>query len=355
MERLHAMTESPQIAEYMKIRRYVLSLALKNREKSVQIPTTMELSRKFGVSRQTVGKAMKELTRDGYIIGKPGIGSFTNPKRIEGSRTACQFKIPTIGIVVSDGMLIHLDEYHAKNLSSVLKILPELPAYVRLLNLSSSNPEIILKDLRNEQLDGLLWIGPRPYHAPVIQELLSSRFPLVVHTVYSFENASTVELDFEQAGYDCARLLIEEKKTGIVFLGDTLPWNLPAAGIRRAFREAGIPLNEKLFLPRNGEMLNQFRSLLHFGFPVDAVYNPIFLYTEIREILDEMSSDCPLIASQFAVSHDPAFHGIVLSLDFDLLVREEMRILRSLLADPEIPPETIRIPVPCSIQKRKKQ
>ena len=45
------MTESPQIAEYMKIRRYVLSLALKNREKSVQIPTTMELSRKFGVSQ----------------------------------------------------------------------------------------------------------------------------------------------------------------------------------------------------------------------------------------------------------------------------------------------------------------
>ena len=46
------MAESAQIAEYMKIRRYVLSLALKAKEKSVQIPTTVELSRKFGVSRQ---------------------------------------------------------------------------------------------------------------------------------------------------------------------------------------------------------------------------------------------------------------------------------------------------------------
>ncbi len=349
------MTESPQIAEYMKIRRYVLSLALKNSEKSVQIPTTVELSRKFGVSRQTVGKAMKELTRDGYIIGKPGIGSFTNPKRIEGTQTSCQHKIPTIGIVVSDGMLIHLDEYHAKNLSSVLKIVPEMPAYVRLLNLSSSNPEIILKDLENEQLDGLIWIGPRSSHAPVIQELVSRRFPLVVNTVYSFEDANTVEFDFEQAGYECARLLIGEKKTGIVFLGDTPPWNIPAAGIRRAFREARIPLNEKLFLPRNGEMLNQFRSLLHFGFPVDAVYNPIFLYTEIRDILDEMSSDCSLIASQLAAAHDPAFHGIILSLDFDSLAREEMRILRSLLTNPESSPETIRIPISCSVQKPKKQ
>ena len=121
------------------------------------------------------------------------------------------------------------------------------------------------------------------------------------------------------------------------------------------YMRAQAGLNEKLFLPRNGEMLNQFRSLLHFGFPVDAVYNPIFLYTEIRDILDEMSFDCSLIGSQLAAAHDPAFHGIVLSLDFDSLAREEMRILRSLLANPEMPPEIIRIPIPCSIQERKKQ
>ena len=133
----------------------------------------MEQSRKFGVSRQTVGKAMKELTRDGFIIGKPGIGSFTNPKRIETSQTPCGMKVPTIGIILSDGMLLHLDEYHAKNLSAALKILPEMPAFIRLLNLSSSDPEIILKDLENEQMDALLWIAPRQFHEPVIRELLT--------------------------------------------------------------------------------------------------------------------------------------------------------------------------------------
>ena len=94
------MAESALVAEYMKIRRYVLSLALKAKDKSVQIPTTIELSKKFGVSRQTVGKAMKELTQDGYIIGKPGIGSFTNPKRLETATTPCTARLPVVGVII---------------------------------------------------------------------------------------------------------------------------------------------------------------------------------------------------------------------------------------------------------------
>lgn len=307
----------------------------------------MELSRKFGVSRQTVGKAMKELTRDGFIIGKPGIGSFTNPKRIETSQTPCGMKVPTIGIILSDGMLLHLDEYHAKNLSAALKILPEMPAFIRLLNLSSSDPEIILKDLENEQMDALLWIAPRQFHEPVIRELLSRGIPLVLHTGFAFPGAATVEFDFEQAGYDSAGMLIGEKRTGIVFLGDTPPWNGPVPGIRRAFHEAGIPLNEKLFLPRSRELLDQFRSLLNFGFPIQAVYNPVFLYTEIRDILRETGVECSLIASQIVSAHDPEFRGIVFELDFEQIAREEMRILQKQLAEPGTPPENVKVPVKC--------
>ena len=163
-------------------------------------------------------------------------------------------------------------------------------------------------------------------------------------------SVSSVEFDFEKAGYDCAKRLIGDGKTGIVFLGDTPPWNAPANGIRRAFREAEIPLNEKLFLPRTGEMLNQFRTLLNFGFPVQAVYNAVYLYTEIRDILEETSQDCLLIGSHLSTRHDPGFRGIVLQLDFERLAKEEMRILRTLLTEPQTPPETVRIPITCSVQ-----
>ena len=69
------------ISEYMRIRRYVMNLILRADGKAAQIPTIQELSEKFGVSRPTVSKAMKELTSEGYIIGKRGIGTFTNPAK----------------------------------------------------------------------------------------------------------------------------------------------------------------------------------------------------------------------------------------------------------------------------------
>ena len=67
-------------AEYMKIRRYVLNMVTKAGEESIQLPTALELSKQFGVCRQTVGKALKQLAEDRFVIGKPGLGTFTNPK-----------------------------------------------------------------------------------------------------------------------------------------------------------------------------------------------------------------------------------------------------------------------------------
>ena len=50
------------VAEYQKIRRYVMNLILRSGGKSVQIPTIQELSEKFGVSRTTVSSFIALLT-----------------------------------------------------------------------------------------------------------------------------------------------------------------------------------------------------------------------------------------------------------------------------------------------------
>ena len=80
------------ISEYMKIRRYMMNVIYRANGQSVQVPTILELSRKFGVSRPTVSKAMKALTEEGYIIGKRGIGSFTNPNFIRTSGWSCRVR-----------------------------------------------------------------------------------------------------------------------------------------------------------------------------------------------------------------------------------------------------------------------
>ena len=74
--------ENSSVAVYMKIRRYMLNFVEQAGERSIQAPTILELSHRFGVSRPTVSKAMKMLTDDGYIIGRPGLGAFTNPAKV---------------------------------------------------------------------------------------------------------------------------------------------------------------------------------------------------------------------------------------------------------------------------------
>ena len=46
------------------------------------LPGEVEISRKFGVSRNTFRTAMDRLVRDGLVVRKPGVGSFVNKEPI---------------------------------------------------------------------------------------------------------------------------------------------------------------------------------------------------------------------------------------------------------------------------------
>ena len=129
-------TGKSAVAEYMKIRRHILNLTAKAGNESVQLPTALELSKQFGVCRQTVGKALKQLAEDHYVIGKPGLGTFTNPRKQ--FRPNAWQKVQTIGISVGDGMVIELEEYLAKLVAACLVEASMFPAYVRTIYLTSA-------------------------------------------------------------------------------------------------------------------------------------------------------------------------------------------------------------------------
>ena len=149
--------ENSPISEYMRIRRHVLTLIYRNEGKSVQLPTILELSKLFNVSAPTVSKAMKALTDDGYVIGRRGIGSFTNPNLKNGLSSPLEKRLPIVGILFGDGMPVHFNAYMARILSKLLEETTMLPAIVHQISLSSGNADTICKEIRNEQLDGLIW------------------------------------------------------------------------------------------------------------------------------------------------------------------------------------------------------
>ena len=280
------MQENPT-SEYRKIRQYVHGLIFKSNGQSVQIPTILELAEKFGVCRQTVSKAMKELTAEGYVIGRKGVGTFTNPAKFMEYQSGERF--PVIGIFFRDGHGTHLSTYDAHVAAALLKRISLLPAIVQLATAEGTSPEEIKSAVESRNFDAVIWEQP------------------------------------DEKRLEALRLLTAET-------GNYGPWLRQVRGFRRAYEEAGIPLNDKLFLKHQN--LDALRNIIELGVPVDAVFNhPNLIRNEIFHLMQEMHIDveneCRLICNSLAASVNPEFRGYVYQIDFDQVAEAAVRMLQS--------------------------
>ncbi len=340
-------TGKSAVAEYMKIRRHILNLVAKAGNESVQLPTALELSKQFGVCRQTVGKALKQLAEDHYVIGKPGLGTFTNPKKK--FRFLLQKNARTIGIIIGDGMVIEMDDYLAKLVAACLVESSVHPSFVRTINLTSSKPDAVLKEVRNEALDGLIWQNPPRQFFPVLEEIRKTGTGVVVIGSRPPEKISSVNFDVRQIGYESGKFLLESGGKQFLILQDEYPWNLSGDGFREAFQETGIPLNEKLFL-RGDSIREKLKLIFELGIPIDGIVNPLFFYDDLAEIANPAEFDLrrPLHVCRDTIAESfPEFHGFVYTFDFAALAKEAAVLLRKQMekTDPEIYHNCIPTPV----------
>ncbi len=335
------MMSDSSISEYMKIRRYMMNEIYRANGQSVQVPTILELSRKFKVSRPTVSKAMKALTEEGYIIGKRGIGSFTNPKFKMPLSSPLEKNVPLVGILMGDGMGVHYSSYCSRLLGALLNHLPYLPSYIHLVSLSVSDPDQVYEEIRNERLDGLVWHNPEPQNFEVCRRLRSEGMPLVLGGCHC-DGISSVDFDFEDAGYQCGKILYRKGCRNVVFYPNVFPWSLEANGLLRAYREEGIVLNENLFLKDCYTAHEKIRDILSYGIPVDAIYGQMLTYNPIEDYLLELEPDiykrCTLVASGGIVvpSRHP-FHRLAYVVPFDEYGKQISAVLRDVFAGKEVP------------------
>lgn len=305
------------VAEYMRIRRYVLTLIQKANGKSVPLPSILELSERFQVSRPTVSRAMKALTEAGYVIGRRGIGSFTNPA------TSSRFLSdrPMIGLLVGDGMNVHFDQYLSSMFGHLMMAISAIPAVVHLLSLSSVKPDHIIQAIQNEQLDALVWHDMAEENIVVRDQLVAAGLPVVVSSGRNVAfGAGSVRIGFRELGYACGKALIAEGKKNLVFLPAAQAWAAPLPGFLAAYEEAGIPLNENLFLSDPATCLEDLRKLLTLGVPIDAVFNAVFVQNEVGRLLDEFRIDrrnqCRLIESSLSIRGEENFCGLTYEFPF---------------------------------------
>ncbi len=330
-------------SEYMKIRRYVMNLILRAGKDPVQIPTINELSEKFNVSRPTVSKAMKELTSEGYIIGRRGIGSFTNPAKI--SPSSFGRKQPLIGIMLGNGLMVHLDKYYGNILAELLKKIVAMPAITHIVSTGSSDKKQIICDIMNEQLDALVVVDGNPF----IGDLRKTGLKVVSTAETNPAVPGAVSPDYDSWGYLCGKQLLKENRRNIVFLHDEKPWNAAYGGFRRAFAEAGAPLNEKFFLKDYRSSLTELKNMVHYGVPIDAVVDTLWVNNEVADILMEenpaLAKTCALVHNAASVPQNAGFREICYEIPFLELAEETEKLLRLQFAGDAAGMDTIKIPM----------
>lgn len=315
------------LADYMKIRQYVVSLAERRSSEPVLIPSMNELARDFGVTRMTVHKALKELIKDQHLIVRKGIGTYINPAGASYKKNRC------IGIVIGNGRHCFYDSFFWEMIAELGKAVVARRLNVKIINLSSSTAEELAKEVHANWIDGLLWImPPEEVFCDAVKILHEEKFPVVAMHA-DIESVNTVSTEVLNHSYEITKKLISEGRRNIVFvaLNKALSSKKQLSGFRKAFEEAGLKLNEKLIISEELDIQKNFETILDYGINVDGVYiiNP---YTrEILEALKKYGIDtktqCRIVTEPFYLNEYPSFCGIVREYQF----KEEAELAASIL------------------------
>ncbi len=302
--------KSIPVAEYMKIRQYVIDLVLKSEHKSVMIPSMPKLGEMFGVARMTVHKALKDLIKDKYLISRPGIGTFVNPDKIAEFHKWKPSSI--IGLIAGDGMNLYYDYYFGSLAAHTYLKLVECGYIIKPITLSSSDPEKIAAEMNNYSIAGLVWISPGEKGVAALKKMDKAELP-VVTLQGTVEGINSVNMDYELEGYKAGKIFLGEGRRNVVFaITRDIPLvHLQLDGLKRAFSEAGVKFNNGLVL----KDIKDLDYLFELGIDVQAIYLEGPYLPETMAVLKDRRIDikkrCRILTGRNDMADVPDFSGLV--------------------------------------------
>jgi len=314
----------------LRIRHEIVGILYRNPRVSVKIPTSMELARQFNVARCTVTDELKKLVDQGLLIGKRGIGTFTNPEalplysHIPGKRV--------VGILVRDARMFGRN-YTSWILSSAAgtAMLPDV-GHPSNVSLNEQNPELMYRELRLLNLDGILWILPPEKMIPYLAKLRDDGMP-VVTLHQNFPDIPGIELDFRRQGRDIAKILIEENKKRVVWCAFDRWAAETQSEAERVFAKEGLSQDPSLICrdPKNFD--RRLEELLASHREFDAIYvhgETLFMVLSIlKKHKVDPFGDCLLIASYGVIRKLPDFKGIVRHAPLEEMGRDAAEMLKA--------------------------
>lgn len=292
-----------EISEVLKIRHFVMNIIYRNGGKSVMIPSSRALAARFGIARSTVQLSLEKMSAQGFLIGKPGIGTFTNPRKsfiLQLGEPA-----PLTGIKVAGGDDFYYICTTWRMFSETGNALVNSGCSIHLLQDATSTPETIQQEIRNAFLDGVLFLGSPE---PVIRKA-AEIVPAVSIGHTPVPDVCSVFFSINDAVRELVRTLRRDGRTRILLTHDG-ETSIPAvSATRKALEEDGfelIPLDVK-----SVDFVSEFHHLTAEKHP-DAIFihqQHAGLARQILAELGETPETVRLIAAE-DLPHCEEFPGI---------------------------------------------
>lgn len=339
----HKQINGKFIPAGLAVRHDILKMIYQTPTVSIHLPSAIQLAKKHHVSRATVTAELKKLSDIGLIIGKPGIGSFSNPEKSNLYDTEVQKKF--VGILNADTWKF-INSFTDWALMSYIgmELIPDI-AYPQNMVLSTTQPEQVYQELLTSNMSGFIWIFPF-YNYPELYQKLQENGKAVITIYRQIPNVPYLEFNQEKIGADIANLLLQENRTRILWclLGDD--WSRRKMQGAIDFRKAqGITQIQDMILDSKMNFIADMEKI----FSGDDLPDAVFIHSEsvfrVLELLKKykLTEKVIMITSWGHVRKRKDFQGIVYKHDFQRLAQIAAEYMRKLLngQKDEVPLKTV--------------
>jgi len=304
-----SIVTEPEVAEYAKIRKYVVAQIARAGERQMRLASTRDLAKRFGVSHPTVVKALKDLVSDGFLLVKPGVGTFTNPQN--GSIHGKMSKL--VGILWGDGKDVFISRIMMSVKSAIVEALLSRSSQFRLqdCHLTRSIKDAV-SEIESEGFDGLVWGMPAVSAFPAIRALKSKGLP-VLCIGRAFEGFSSWLLDFEKDNRNVAGLMLDEGRRKLLLALPRKEDDFTKGaieGVEKAYAERGLSFDRAWAINDSPEERRSFGRTLELLKPDGVIFN-IGMDPYLGEIKKrfDILEECRLYSGAWSICKDSGFRG----------------------------------------------
>lgn len=286
---------------YMRIRQYVIDLIREHSESAVPIMSERELCEKFAVTRPTARRALKELIDEGYLLPKPGLGTFINPARDYNPMAALR-KSFTVMVVFGSGRHTDLDGFCMDVLARVCDRLKHLPVRLRMANLNQADRSMALEELRSYNPDGVLWVRPDAASATLISTMRED-VPIYVVGNVADGGKFHVTMDYHRCGRLAAAWFLDRGRKNMLFVGNVAESPIIAAvhaGWRDEFAGRGVSFPDTATFQVKPGFADRLKHVMA-GKTVDGIFTFGHVFAAVDAVLVELGvapEECPVLADE---------------------------------------------------------